>query len=966
MQQFLLLFGFLFLATTGYTQDVYVNASATDGGDGTTWATAYNDLTVALNAATPGSNVWVAAGTYTTPDSSSFFINEELSLYGGFAGTETSVDQADPATNITILSGDVLGNDPTDMSYDSTLMDDNNRVLTIQDTTEAGNTYRVVVDGFTITNGVIASDGAFSLARFGGGLLSIATVDVSRVRFTRNRANFGSATGIATGRASGSTFTNIVSENNYPSRTSVHYSNGTDSVGYFSSTFSANEMDTVAHSMISTIFFTGFTVDDCSFTNIIAPGARGGAINTNFGFGSRITNSTFNNVIGDLGGAIHVASASDDSTRVVTVDDAIIDSCAFLNVRSPGPGGAVAFYSSSGSVLHSDFDTITSADLGGAIIGNSFSDEAPGLSFAHRIEGSTFDDVTSRGGAICMFSDNRDISITDSDFNRNFATANGGGAILLVGSFLENEREARIVGCTFDRNAAPFGMAVWLLDQRAVVDDCLFTNHPGNDADGTLYAGGGKKLTVTNTEFSNNGTASNAFGIGAAIVNFADGFGAQDSMLIDSCTFANNIGQGTVFLGGESNPRPYTKITNSVFSNNASPSNLSAGTAIRLQNGGIVDIQDSDFTNNTTGGSGGVLFAFQIADQTTVIDTVANDTVVLFDYAEDGLPEVRITRSLFRSNVASSQGAVADINSGSITMTNSLLVENAISADGGSGGAVIINGTAGAPFRSENFFINNTFYGNADGGREGTGVDTLLAAAGNDIAIFQRAGMGRTDTNAVVLTIQNNVFYQEETAEESVGIELTGDDGNIIVNSLGGNFFTSNAQPELVINQVNNAADTRDVDAADTDLFLDPQIDFSEFPDLDLIRGDGNPLIDGGTTGPLVPEVDFFNEPRDSMPDIGAIEYNGPRVDVTEPIADSGLEIDFFPNPTIDVVNIVNNEAGLSTFTVLVSDMQGRYLTGRHFGSGKNVLNISHLPTGTYNLSLLIDGKVYSQQIMKK
>src|SRR5436190_1403834 len=44
---------------------IYVNASAPPGGDGTSWATAFDRLEAALAAAPPGgAEVWVAGGVY--------------------------------------------------------------------------------------------------------------------------------------------------------------------------------------------------------------------------------------------------------------------------------------------------------------------------------------------------------------------------------------------------------------------------------------------------------------------------------------------------------------------------------------------------------------------------------------------------------------------------------------------------------------------------------------------------------------------------------------------------------------------------------------------------------------------------------------------------------------------------------------------------------------------------------------
>ena len=54
-----------------------------------------------------GENIWVAAGTYKPGGSRSdtFVLVSDVALYGGFQGTETSLDQRDPRIHETILSG---------------------------------------------------------------------------------------------------------------------------------------------------------------------------------------------------------------------------------------------------------------------------------------------------------------------------------------------------------------------------------------------------------------------------------------------------------------------------------------------------------------------------------------------------------------------------------------------------------------------------------------------------------------------------------------------------------------------------------------------------------------------------------------------------------------------------------------------------------------------------------------------
>ncbi len=95
------------LAVQAASQVLYVNASAPAGGNGSSWGTAFQSVQTAVTAASSGSQVWVAAGTYTEPAVSytNILMKDGVSLYGGFAGTETSLSQRNWTTHLTILQG---------------------------------------------------------------------------------------------------------------------------------------------------------------------------------------------------------------------------------------------------------------------------------------------------------------------------------------------------------------------------------------------------------------------------------------------------------------------------------------------------------------------------------------------------------------------------------------------------------------------------------------------------------------------------------------------------------------------------------------------------------------------------------------------------------------------------------------------------------------------------------------------
>lgn len=100
-----------------------VDGDATAAGSGECWSDPSSDLKATLDAALTaphqaacpsGVSVWVAEGTYTPSVSdrqASFVLDSGVSLFGGFAGSETQLSQRDIAGNPTVLSGDLNRDD---------------------------------------------------------------------------------------------------------------------------------------------------------------------------------------------------------------------------------------------------------------------------------------------------------------------------------------------------------------------------------------------------------------------------------------------------------------------------------------------------------------------------------------------------------------------------------------------------------------------------------------------------------------------------------------------------------------------------------------------------------------------------------------------------------------------------------------------------------------------------------------
>lgn len=169
---------------------LFVDADATGIGDGSNWLNAYPSLQDALTFAAANvqiSEVWVATGTYTPANTNgdrnaTFQLRNNLALYGGFAGWESSVSQRDPVVNETILSGDLNGDDPPGWGN---MGENSYHVVTAINISASA-----VLDGFTVKRGW--SWQSTGVNSGGAGIyLSSASPLIVRCKITENLAHFG-------------------------------------------------------------------------------------------------------------------------------------------------------------------------------------------------------------------------------------------------------------------------------------------------------------------------------------------------------------------------------------------------------------------------------------------------------------------------------------------------------------------------------------------------------------------------------------------------------------------------------------------------------------------------------------------------------------------------------------------------------------------------------------------------------
>ncbi len=157
---------------------VYVNAAAKGANNGTSWRDAFTDLERAMASASRAPR-WVAQGTYRLKArGSSFTLKSGMQLYGGFRGTETRLGQRDAARNLTVLSGDVNGDDGPRYG--------NRRDNVGHVVVGRGLTGATLLDGFTVRGGSTIGNGS------GGGMfLQDSSMRVVDCRITDNLASWG-------------------------------------------------------------------------------------------------------------------------------------------------------------------------------------------------------------------------------------------------------------------------------------------------------------------------------------------------------------------------------------------------------------------------------------------------------------------------------------------------------------------------------------------------------------------------------------------------------------------------------------------------------------------------------------------------------------------------------------------------------------------------------------------------------
>lgn len=464
-------------------QVIYVDADATGADNGQNWQDAYVDLQMAINNAVSGDTLWVAQGIYKpseNPTSSSddrdktFLLKDEVAIYGGFKGNETSIDDREsPEWNLSVLSGDIgISNDSSDNVYHVVLG------INLSD--------KALLDGFTIIDGNADGgtdntvDNETIQSAYGAGIYLVnSDIMMKNIQITENIARIGGA-GINNYNGSPQLLNALVKANKITG----------DNIGANDDGGGAG-MRNVTSASETTLIVP--VIKNTTFDENEAIGVQGGGAMKNTRSQTVLEQVKFNKNsavnVDDGGGAMYNIDSDGKMTSVL-----------FYKNTSTGEGGAMYNDGSSPIILDSEFIDNSSEDEGGAIENDAQSNvELTKVLFKGN-------QAKGNGGAIQNWKSSP--IIMNAVFDSNISEGNGGALSLYT------ESEARITNTTFTANEAEGnGGAIYISnDAKPVITNALFTYNEADQSGGAIYTGVHNNVT-SSPIFTNITVTKNSAGV---------------------------------------------------------------------------------------------------------------------------------------------------------------------------------------------------------------------------------------------------------------------------------------------------------------------------------------------------------------------------------------------------------------------------------------------------------------------
>ncbi len=573
----------------------YVNQAATGNNDGTSWADAYIDLQDALAASEEGNEIWVAEGTYL-PDtaggspSSTFLIDENLKLYGGFAGTECNLSERDIQMYPTILSGDLNGDDV----LDDFVMNRGDNVMTVV-TITADITNETLVDGFTIRNGHADGGGINDSQTTGGAVYSLGGVVIGNCFFLQNYAmSRGGAVQVQNQSAQGFTIENCRFKKNQSTNLNgdavggALYATGVvgEGITILQTTFDDNTADW--GSGVNLLNSNGF-FDDVTFINNVNP-RQGGALRFTSNFANTtlsVLNSTFEGNSAAFGGGAYTIVQGDgvviqfinttfkENTTAPVLDGwgsggsgisyfidsnaekthITIDQCVFENNTTEGSGGG-ARIANNGDFTNIQVNNCSFAGNESIFHGGGFHVNANETSNQTNIavdscsfSENTVEMWTGSGFRALLLGQNVDLTLSNSSFTQN--TTGLAGAAAIYGFEVNSSGQTKVDQCVFQNNSSGYDAGLSI---------------------GSGTRAGFFEHTITNCNFLNNSSTFDAGGLDT----YSE---VPTKFLVTDCLFDGNSAGGTAggFYIANTHPDVESTIRNCIWQNNESPKGAAIG-----------------------------------------------------------------------------------------------------------------------------------------------------------------------------------------------------------------------------------------------------------------------------------------------------------------------------------------------------------------------------------------------------
>ncbi|HNU53317.1 MAG TPA: right-handed parallel beta-helix repeat-containing protein [Verrucomicrobiota bacterium] len=284
------------------TPAFHVRPDGDDAANGRTWAAAKRTIQAAVAAAAQsGGEVRVATGTYRER----LLLPAFVYLYGGFAGTESTLDERQVASNPTVLDG---GGTPT-----------------VVLSANAG--YLVsAIDGFFIQGGGVYTGGGLSITPtqgLGGGIYSrVTSLYIQNNVIRRNGLGNPFAAYYAQGGGVAGFLSHSILSHNLIAENEVLSADGSGAGVYLNrcvatltdNTFRSNRSRSGAalRAIASSVRLAGNVIESNTFYNLqpLYLGATEGAVSFRFGTNSVVANNVFRANIASSGAGMYLDSCS--------------------------------------------------------------------------------------------------------------------------------------------------------------------------------------------------------------------------------------------------------------------------------------------------------------------------------------------------------------------------------------------------------------------------------------------------------------------------------------------------------------------------------------------------------------------------------------------------------------------------------------------------------------------------------